>query len=204
MENDKSGIPLEKTESKPEQKPEEKKKGLLGGKFFTKVKTIKHIEIIIIVIFAAVLLLVVFGLPGGCSLGGGSDTTTGSTSLEEYQKKMEKQLSDTLSRIDGAGKVSVMITFETGSEQVIAYSTDKTTNSTTENGRTTSSTTERSQIVMVGGKPVVLYEVQPKIKGVLVVAEGAGNVSVEIKIKTAVSTILNIEPRFIEIFSASK
>lgn len=185
--------PLEKTEKPPEQK----KQGFLNGKFFAKIKTIKHIEIIVLVIFAAVLLLIIFGFSGSS----GSTSSSGGTSLEEYQKKLEKQLADTISQIDGAGKISVMITFETGSEQVIAYSTDKTTNSSTENGRTTSSMTERSQIVLIGGKPVVLYEVQPKIKGVLVVAEGAENVKVKIEISKAVSTILDIEPRYIEIFS---
>lgn len=188
--------PPDKTEVK---QPEQKKTGLLGGKIFSKLKTVKHIEIIILIIFAAVLLLVIFGFSGKKS-----DAPTGGTSLEEYQKRLERQLANTLSKIEGAGAIDVMITFETGSEQVIAYSTDKTTNSSTEGGRTTSSTTERSQIVLIGGKPVVLYEVQPKIKGVIIVAEGAEIIKVKVEITKAVSTILDVDTMYIEIFAMSK
>lgn len=198
MDNNKNS-PSEKAEVKKEVKEEKKQSGFFNGKFFTKIKTIKHIEIIILVIFAAVILLIMFGFSGG------SDTSSGSsTSLADYQKSLEKQLSETLSKIDGAGKVNAMITFEVGAEQVLAYSTDKQTNTSTDNGKTTSSTTERNQIVLIGGKPVILYEVQPKIKGVLIVAEGAENVKVKIEISKAVSTILNVDPKYIEIFSMIK
>lgn len=186
---------------KPETKPEEKKSsGLLSGKIFTKIKTIKHIEIIILVAFAAVLLLIVFGFSGSSGTA-----SNGNTDLETYQKNMEKQLSEVISKINGAGKSNVMITFETGAEQVLAYSTDKQTNSSTDSsGKLTSSVVERSQLVLISGKPVVLYEIQPKVKGVLIVAEGADNVKVKIEIMQAVSTILKIDAKYIEIFSMVK
>jgi len=179
---------------------EEKKKGfkLFDGKLFQKIKTIKHIEVIILVIFAAVLLLIMFGFSSNKS----SASSVSSTLLFDYQKNLEKQLSQVLSTIEGTGKVEVMITFEAGAEQVLAYSTDKQTNTSSDNGRTTSSVIEKTQIVLVGGKPVVLYEVQPIVKGVLIVAQGASNVKVKVEIMQAVSTILKIDPKYIEIFAS--
>ena len=189
-------------ENKPEnnsENKEQKKQGfkLFDSKLFQKIKTIKHIEIIVIVIFAAVLLLIIFGF----SSGGSQGPSASSTLLSDYQRNLERQLADVLSKIEGAGKVEVMITFEAGAEQVLAYSTDKQTNSSNDNGKSTSSVIERTQIVLVGGKPVVLYEVQPIVKGVLIVAQGADNVKVKVEIMQAVSTILKIDTRYIEIFS---
>jgi len=188
----------DKTDNKEEKKPFK----LFDNKIFAKLKTVKHIEIIIVVIFAAILLLIIFGF----SSGGGSSPSgsTSSTTLAQYQKNLENQLSDVLSKIDGAGKVEVMITFDAGAEQVLAYSTDKQTNTSSNNGNTTSSITERTQIVLVGGQPVVLYEVQPKVKGVIIIAQGADNVKVKVQIMQAVSTILNIDTKEIEIFSSVK
>lgn len=185
------------SENKPEIK-EQKKQGfkLFDSKIFQKIKTIKHIEIIILVIFASVLLLIMFGFSSN-----DSSPSPSSTLLSDYQKNLERQLADVLSKIDGAGKIEVMITFEAGAEQVLAYSTDKQTNTSSDNGKSTSSVIERTQIVLVGGKPVILYEVQPIVKGVLVVAQGADNVKVKVEIMQAVSTILKIDPKYIEIFS---
>ena len=44
---------------------------------------------------------------------------------------------------------------------------------------------------------------QPIVKGVLIVAQGANNVKVKVEIMQAVSTILKIDPKYIEIFSGS-
>ena len=159
----------------------DKKSEKKTGKFWEKLKSIKHIEIIVPVIFGAVLLLIVFG---NFQTADGSSTTT--YDLTEYAKVMEQRVAKVLSQIDGAGQVDVMINYEKGVEMIPATNPDKDT------------------IVLVSGKPVVLAEIQPKISGVLVVAEGAGNVKVKLELTKAVCTLLSVDSNCIEIFTKSK
>lgn len=161
----------------------DKKSEKKTGKFWEKLKSIKHIEIIVPVIFGAVLLLIVFG---NFQTADGSSTTT--YDLTEYAKVMEQRVAKVLSQIDGAGKVDVMINFEKGVEMIPATNTDG----------------DKDTIVLVSGKPVVLAEIQPKISGVLVVAEGAGNVKVKLELTKAVCTLLSVDSNYIEIFTKSK
>ena len=87
-----------------------------------------------------------------------------------YVKDLENRLEKTLSKVKGAGEVSVVITVDSGKETVLA--SEKVT--VTEDGRTT--VTESP--IMVNGKPVVLKENYPEIVGVLIVAQGANSISV--------------------------
>ena len=98
---------------------------------------------------------------------------------DNYVSALENRLSKTLSEVDGAGKVSVIITVESGLETIIA--TEKTISET--NG---SKETVESPII-VNGKTVVLKELYPKISGVVIVAEGADNIAVMQKIQQAFS-----------------
>lgn len=117
----------------------------------------------------------------------------------------EDKLCNVLSKIKGAGKVSVMITYSGGSEQVIAYETDSKTDLTREDGLTKEYTTENKTPVLISkngvSTPVVLKEVRPEIVGVIVVAEGGGNIKVKLDLINAVKTVLNISAQKIEIFT---
>ena len=148
---------------------------------FEKLKAVKHIEVIVLVVFAACLLLIMFN-----SFGTDSKTTSTDTDLNTYAKNMETRLSEVLSKIDGAGKVSVMINFESGVEIVPAMETDSNDN---------------TKIVLVGGKPIIITEIQPKVSGVIIVAEGASNIKVKLELYKAVQTLLGIEQNTIEIFT---
>ena len=48
------------------------------------------------------------------------------------------------------------------------------------------------QAVLSGGEPVILSKSYPKVKGVVVIAEGAGNTNVKANILDAVTTAFNI------------
>lgn len=121
---------------------------------------------------------------------------------KEYVNELEDQLSEILSLIQDSGRVSVMITLKSTSEIVPALdktSSDKVTNENdTEGGtRIINETNTQDKIVFMneqGGnsKALVVKELNPEIKGVIIVAEGAKNPKVKLKLSEAVQTVLDI------------
>ena len=112
---------------------------------------------------------------------------------EQYVQSLEKRLSSTLSKVEGVGKVSVVINVESGMETILAM---KTTVVETSSGKETTQTP-----LLVNGKTVVVKEKYPNIVGVLIVCEGAGNISVLYKIQQATVSLLDIELKQIEILT---
>ena len=113
--------------------------------------------------------------------------------LNDYVISLENRLSSTLSKVSGAGKVSLVITVESGKESVLAM---KTVSNITQAGTETEETP-----IIVNGKTVVIKELNPKIVGVLIVAEGANNISVMNRIQQATMSLLDIEINQIEILT---
>lgn len=169
--------------------------------FIEKLKSIKHIEVIIIVIFVAILLIIYFSTFKSSS----SQTTTKTSNYttEEYANYLEEKLSTVLCHIKDAGKVNVMITLECGIEYIYATNTEETTTSST-TGQTTTTKIEKNQdviMVSVSGKssPIVLKENLPKVNGVIVVASGAKDIGVRLELQKAVKALLEISEDKIEI-----
>ena len=123
------------------------------------------------------------------------DTKTQETS-ESEKKDLESKLTEILSKINGAGDVDVMITFESSEEIVPAYNSNTTTETTKEQDSsggertTTSSTQNKTMITSNSNEPVVLKTSEAKIKGVIVVASGASNQKVKQLLYEAVKTTL--------------
>ena len=105
------------------------------------------------------------------------------------QQRAEKLLSE----IKGAGKVSVLITYGSGAEKIYAFKTE----SKTVNGVTT--VTE--ELVYHSGKPILISEKAPEIRGIVVVAEGADDAMVKLEIVRAIMALYNVEAKYIEVFS---
>lgn len=120
----------------------------------------------------------------------------------QYLRDLEDHLSDILSKIQGAGRVSVMITLKSGTEIIPAKDesiSDRVTNEKdTEGGtRTINEKTTTDKVVFAevqGGssEPLIIKEINPEIKGVIVVAEGAKDAKVKLMISQAVQTVLDI------------
>lgn len=144
---------------------------------------------------------------------GNSGEASGKNATDMNQ--IEEKLKSILSQVQGVGKVDVMITYETTSENVPAYDTKKNMNRTEEkdgDGGTRSieqeeydSTLAYEESATGGGKaPVILKELEPKVRGVLVVAEGAENISVRERICSAVSVVLDIPMHKVEVVERKK
>lgn len=120
----------------------------------------------------------------------------------EYVRNLENELSSILAKIQGAGRVSVMITLKSGKEIIPAKDesiSDKVTDEKDTNGgtRTINEKTTDDEVVFTSGqggnsKPLVIKELNPEVKGVIVVAEGAKDSKVKLMISQAVQTVLDI------------
>ena len=120
-------------------------------------------------------------------------TTSSYISTMDYCKIIENKLIDVLSKVDGAGTVSVMVTVDGSPELVYANEKDQTS-STNSSGSVTTATYSSPIIVNANGSStaLVMTEILPKVKGVIVVASGAGNVATKLDLLNAVSTLLDI------------
>lgn len=104
---------------------------------------------------------------------------------------LEEKLSQTLSKIQGAGEVSVMLTVQGGSRRVLAQDSKET--------READGSYERqSETVVVSGGtgngegPVLLQQLYPRFQGAVVVSEGGGDASVRLKLMEAVSALTGL------------
>ncbi len=182
-------------------------------KWFEKLKKIKHIEIYLVVFLAVAVLLIWFANFGGSKKSSQSTETVSSTSsTSQYAQELESRLEKALCGISGAGKVKVMITFEGATEIVLAKQTDEkksqTTNSTSSGGTNkTETTTVSTEPVLINENgsttPIVLKEILPNVKGVIVVAQGADNIRVKLDLLKAVQALLSVNSSQVEIFAGN-
>lgn len=133
----------------------------------------------------------------------------GSAAQEEYVAQLEKRLSDTLAYMDGAGKVKVMITLQSSAEKVVEKDTPGSRASTAETdaegGRRSVNEMESGEsTVYVTGEngvqtPYVVKHIEPKIEGVIVIAQGGGSAQVRQNITEAVQALFNIEAQKVKV-----
>ena len=130
-----------------------------------------------------------------------SETTLASrknpNTMDEYEAMYEKELKENLGNISGVGQVSVMVNIDSSEELVVDKNRNQSNQTTKESdnkGATRENTTQsnQDQTVMAGNQPVVLKTIRPKIRGVMVVAEGANNLQVKAWILEAVERVLGV------------
>ena len=98
----------------------------------------------------------------------------------------EEKLEQTLSQIDGAGAVQVVLTLDGGSRQVLAQDQDRDGNGGL---ASTTVTVGRGS----GGQEVVsLQTLAPQFRGALVVCPGGGNARVQLALIEAVSALTGL------------
>jgi len=182
-----------------------KKQGIIAR--FVKLDFKKKLQYLAILLIVIVILAIYFTSAGSPAAApepvsqAAPVANTGSSSIEE-------KLQETLSRIEGAGLVQVMITYESSAEIVPAISVDTQTSTTTDEREDGSSTTKsentQSEVVTVNGSDgnnaLVLKENSPPVKGVIVVAEGADDIGVKLNLLSAVETILNVSPDQVDVY----
>lgn len=136
-------------------------------------------------------------------------TTSQEGETREQAEKVEKRLEEVLSQVEGAGKVTVMITMGMSSELEIAQDTkkeDSVTEETSQQGerkKTETNQLEKKAVLLEdregGGVPVILKTREPLVQGVVIVAEGGGNVLVKDALSRAAQALLNLSADKVEI-----
>ena len=127
------------------------------------------------------------------------------TSSMDYCRELEEKLCKVLGAVEGVGNVNVMVTLESGPELKIATQIDEKTNTNTNSNGTTTSVTIVEEPIIVTQKgeeqPLVLMEILPVVKGVVVVAEGAKDVRVRLDLLEAVQALLGLSGTNIQILT---
>ena len=130
------------------------------------------------------------------------------TAQTDYVREMENRLKETLSAIEGAGRVEVMITLEDMGESVVEKDTVKESSDLQETDQEGGIRKDRK--VQVSGEtvykeggsektPFIGKEITPKIAGVLVVAQGGENTVVKQNISEAVMALFQIDVNRIKV-----
>jgi len=123
----------------------------------------------------------------------------------EYSSALELKLENLISKIKGVGTATVMIYLEESPILVLAESTDEKVNTTTNGSTSTSYTTTVTEPIILNASgssvPLVLTEKLPEVKGVVVVAEGANDVSLKLNIIQAIKTLIDIPSGNIQVFA---
>lgn len=109
---------------------------------------------------------------------------------------LEQRLSELLSAVMGIRRADVFVTLERGTRLTIAEESTYEQRNDIETRRTTAPALVRSG---QSESPIILEEIWPQIRGVLVVADGAEDPQVRFQIAHAVQTVLQIEMYRIEV-----
>ncbi len=127
---------------------------------------------------------------------------------DEYTKKIAKQFENVLANVSGVGRVKVMITLDTSSEKVTlsdpVYKNDSVNETESDGSVRSQSSSESSPQTVFSEKddtrdPYVVKEIEPVIKGVLVVCEGGDNDSVKKEITSAAEVLFGLESHKIKV-----
>lgn len=142
----------------------------------------------VLLVLLAGLLLLLLPLPSGggeTAHAGEAEQAATAFSVDELEEKLEA----TLSRIDGAGEVTVALTLRSGARQVLAQDV-------TVSDREGSSGEERTTVVISGGsgreEAVALQELAPQFQGAVVVCPGGDDPTVRLKLAEAVADLTGL------------
>lgn len=196
---------------------EGKREGISGWK-----RLIKK-ENMMLLLFGGLLVLVI-AVPSGSKKEKKEEssvksvlTDTKSASMEseaqdpaaQYEERVEKQLEEVLSYMEGAGAVKVMVTCRNGGEQVVEKDVPYEKSSLEEQDAQGGSRIQKEEsgteatvyrIGEDGGKvPYVKQVLQPEIEGIVVVAQGGGDGTVQKNITDAIQALFPIEAHKIRV-----
>lgn len=164
--------------------------------------------VIILLTGAAILLLSVPGFFQSENRKDENDTIeeTAEISVQKeidcYVENLENRLEKILKKVEGVGDVDVMISVKGTREQVILKDSNASKDTSTEvdgNGgnRVSSNFDEEDTTIFLKGQdgeesPYIVQELEPEISGVLILAEGAGDVSKTNEIIEAVEALFSV------------
>ena len=161
-------------------------------KIFNKIKRDKKLTAIVCIGLAGIILLTFSEIfPTKNDSSDKKETESVTDIRDSYEEDIEKRLTSIVSAIDGAGRTEVMVTLASGDENVYAVKE-----------KSSDGSKEREYIVIDSDKNesgLLLKVIEPEIRGVAVVCEGAGSAGVRQEIVSTVSAVLGISTNRISI-----
>lgn len=140
----------------------------------------RQVTYIAIAAMALIFLIVLNSFESTQPSSEGSDKSIPSAD-DSYEKSLTAQLEKVISKIDGVGEVSIMLTMEGTSSYVYVQDVEK------------ADFESKSETVILGNKEALIKSIEnPKVKGVLIVCDGGDSPGVRERVINAVSTVLNI------------
>ena len=121
---------------------------------------------------------------------------------EQRRKKLEENLENIISEIQGAGKSKVLVTLENGAETV--YATEERKNKEASEDKSSGEITRKKESDDCEKKFITIKdsegtehalavtEIEPKVKGVVIICPGGDDIVVKKRIVDATTTALNI------------
>lgn len=143
------------------------------------------------------------GSQKGNSYGTTDEWVTENITESDYVRYWEDKLEDSLSYVEGAGKVKVMITLKESEQKIVEKDGPEELSDTVEsdaaggNRTTGESRIEKTTIYTVDEKgnsiPYVVKTIPPAVEGVVVIAQGADRLSVRQNIIEAIQVLFDID-----------
>ena len=138
--------------------------------------------VLLVVALGALLLL----WPAG---GGGEEEGVSPRDQPQSLRETEAAMEEILGRIQGVGRVDVMLTLQSGSELVLAEDASLRYSGSTEAPTDYQRTSEP---VVADGSVVVRQERYPQYRGALVVCDGGGSDGVRLRVMEAVAALTGL------------
>lgn len=167
---------------------------------------------ILLLLLSGVLLLVIAMPSDSASQGTAGESVPVTEAVLPVQaddrERMELQLQELLTQVDGVGEARVMITLRSSGKKIVEKDLEQSQAGEEGNadGQTTSSQSLQSNETTVYQKdsqgneiPYVSEQETPEITGVLIIAQGGGNASVKQEITEAVMALFGVEAHKIKV-----
>lgn len=163
------------------------------NKISEKTKLNPKMLLVVALLVSGIAVLMLSELSGGGEPVAAQAQTSAPADSREYEKKLEERLVSIISAIDGAGETRVMVTLESGSEDVYLNNSDYGENIEPSGEN---SFEKRDEYIIVdnssGQGGIVVRRTEPRVRGVAVVCKGAGSETVKAQIVEAVTALLDI------------
>lgn len=164
------------------------------------MKDDKKVRILIICGLALVLLLFLWGLFPEKK----QNIPAQGSDLGAYQEALEMKTEALLKKIEGVGRISVMITLEQDYEKV--YQTDQTKKSEHHSGSETEDRSEEQteEVVLANEEALVRTNKAPRVLGVAVVCEGGNQAVVQQRVTDTVTTLFELSSARVSVVSGAQ